>query len=311
MNFGTIIKEEIISKAIKEKHCQKSFLSGIIRGTGTLYEKNGELGVEFAVTDEKIAFIVAEYLRNVFGYEIREITCAEDRLNKKNRFNLNICGNSACNILENLGVLTQSGDTISVSYDLFGVCEKRICCEKALLRGLFLSCGGCNVSTNGVGGYHLEMSFSHYVTAENVLEKLAFFGVNAKIMRRKENFVLYIKSAEEIKDFIALLPAPVSVLKMSDIMIEREISNKTNRQINCDIGNVSKQITASVRQIEAINKIDKTKGLDTLKADLYDVAMARKNNPDDTLTELSIRLGITKSCLNHRLRKIMSIAEKI
>ena len=99
------------------------------------------------------------------------------------------------------------------------------------------------------------------------------------------------------------------MLKITDLMIEREISNKSNRQKNCDLGNVTRQIEAVEKQIEAIDKIQKSGAFDELKPNLKEVAIARKEYPDDTLSELSERLGITKSCLNHRLRKIVSIAE--
>lgn len=313
MNLGAVIKEEILSKRLKDFHCRKAFLSGLIRGSGTLYEKEGDLGLEFKTDGEKVADLAVEYLKSVCEYEVREVDFSEDKLNKKEKFYINVYGEGALDALQTLGVIQKNNDEISVSYDMFDVCEERDCCIKAFLRGLFVSCGGCTVPSNGSRSqnYHLEMTFSHYTTALSVSEKLRSYGVFAKITRRKESFVLYIKSAEEIKDFIALLAAPVAVLKLTDIMIERELSNNSNRQANCDIGNVNKQVEASAKQIEAINKIEKIKGLSFLKKDLFDVASIRKLYPDNTLQELAERLGVSKSCLNHRLRKIVCIANEL
>ncbi len=313
MNLGAVIKEEILSKRLKDFHCRKAFLSGLIRGSGTLYEKEGDLGLEFKTDGEKVADLAVEYLKSVCEYEVREVDFSEDKLNKKEKFYINVYGEGALDALQTLGVIQKNNDEISVSYDMFAVCEERDCCIKAFLRGLFVSCGGCTVPSNGSRSqnYHLEMTFSHYTTALSVSEKLRSYGVFAKITRRKESFVLYIKSAEEIKDFIALLAAPVAVLKLTDIMIERELSNNSNRQANCDIGNVNKQVEASAKQIEAINKIEKIKGLSFLKKDLFDVASIRKLYPDNTLQELAERLGVSKSCLNHRLRKIVCIANEL
>lgn len=313
MNFGTVIKEEILSKRLKDFHCRKAFLAGLIRGSGTLYEKDGDLGLEFKTDGENVADLAVEYLKSVCEYEVREVDFSEDKLNKKEKFYINVYGEGALDALQTLGVIQKNTDEINVCYDMFAICEDRDCCIKAFLKGLFVSCGGCTVPSNGSRSqsYHLEMSFSHYTTALSVSEKLGVYGVYAKIIRRKESFVLYIKSAEEIKDFIALLSAPVAVLKLTDIMIERELSNKSNRQANCDIGNVNKQVEAASKQIEAINKIEKTKGLSSLKKELYDVAVARRLYPDDTLLELSERLGVSKSCLNHRLRKIVCVANEI
>ena len=125
---------------------------------------------------------------------------------------------------------------------------------------------------------------------------------------------LFAEFREEIKDFIAFLGAPVSVLKLTDIMIEREIVNVTNRRKNCDLGNVNRQIEAQEKMIRAIEKIEKaelSRGEVLLKPDLKITAAARKEYADDTLVELAARLSITKSCLNHRLRKISEIADKL
>ena len=103
----------------------------------------------------------------------------------------------------------------------------------------------------------------------------------------------------------------MSVLKLTDIIINREVANRSNRQKNCDLGNVSKQVDASAKQISAIKKIKQTIGLEALKQDDRAVAIAREENPDETLSELAERLNITKSCLNHRLRKIVSIANEL
>ena len=116
---------------------------------------------------------------------------------------------------------------------------------------------------------------------------------------------------EDIKDFFAFLPAPISVLKITDLMINRELVNNSNRRKNCDLGNVNKQVEASSKQISAINKIEKTVGLESLKEDLYNTAIARRDNAEETLVELAERLGVSKSCLNHRLRKLVQIASQL
>ena len=94
-------------------------------------------------------------------------------------------------------------------------------------------------------------------------------------------------------------------------MVSREFANNINRQKNCDLGNVNKQVEASAKQISAIDRIDKIVGLDTLKVDLRQVAFARKEFPEDTLNELAERLNLSKSCLNHRLRKLVCIADEL
>ncbi len=313
MNFTDRIKSEILSKPIKEKHCKKAFVAGLIRGSGVLYEKDGELGVEFKVPDEQTALTITTTFSQLYNYDIREVSTSISQGGKE-KFYLNISGKQTVDILTDLGILIEKDGEIAVDLKFFGDFTKNECCVRAFIRGLFVASGRCTLPTendNSSTGYHLEINFSHYSPALETSEKLAEFGVLTKIVKRREGYIVYIKSAEEIKDFLAFLPAPISVLKLTDLMINREFANTINRQKNCDLGNVTKQVEASAKQIEAINKIENTIGLDGLKADLAKTARFRKEYPDDTLNELAERLLVSKSCLNHRLRKLVIIANEL
>ncbi len=313
MNFTDKIKSEILSKPIKEKHCKKAFVAGLIRGSGVLYEKEGELGVEFKAPDEQTAMTITTIFSQLYNYNIREVSVATSKKNKE-KFYLNISGRETVDILIDLGILAYDDDEIAVDLKFFGQVTEKECCLKAFIRGLFVASGRCtlpNENDNSSTGYHLEINFSHYSPALETSEKLAEFGVLTKIVKRREGYIVYIKSAEEIKDFLAFLPAPISVLKITDLMINREFANTINRQKNCDLGNVTKQVEASAKQINAINKVIETIGLDGLKSDLAQTAKIRLENPDDTLNELAEKLAVSKSCLNHRLRKIVAIANEL
>ncbi len=314
MNFSSTIKKEILSKPIKDWHCKKAFLAGLIRGTGELYEKDGELGLDIRLVDEDTASLVSNFIKSIFNYDIREVSVSEDRLNKRDKFILSINGENGLEILKELNILVEKNDELIVNLNPYGEITQRQCCLKAFIRGIFIASGSCtlpSIDDASSTGYHLELVFSHYAPALATSEKLAELNVLTKITRRRESYIVYIKSAEEIKDFIAFLPAPVSVLKLTDLIIEREIVNNSNRRKNCDLGNVNKQVEASAKQIEAIEKIEQTIGLESLKNDLQITAKARRENSDETLSELAERLEITKSCLNHRLRKIVQIANEL
>lgn len=314
MNFGKVIKEELIAKPIKDKHCKKAFLAGLFRGSATLFSEGDQLGVDITLFSESLAEYTASLLQVLFDYEIREVGFYEDRLNKRDRVVLSIVGEKATEILKELEVLTENNFEFEVNLDFYGEITKKECCLKNFIKGLFMASGSCSIpdaGETGGTGYHLELVFSHYTSALKTSEKLAEFGIITKITRRKDSYVVYIKSAEEIKDFIAFLPAPISVLKMTDLIINREIANNSNRQKNCDLGNVSKQVEASAKQIQAIEKIDQVIGINSLKEEDRIVANARKEFPDETLSELAERLNISKSCLNHRLRKLVCIANEL
>lgn len=314
MNFGNIIKEELISKPIKDKHCKIAFLAGLLRGAVTVFTDEDELGIDINFSSEQVAEYVTNLLEYLFDFEVREVGVYEDKLNKRDRFVLTIKGADAIKILKGLDIFTDSNDEFELNLDFFGKITEKECCLRNFIKGLFISSGACAIpeagETGGVG-YLLNITFSHYTTALKTSEKLAEYGIITKITRRKDSYIVYIKSAEEIKDFIAFLPAPVSVLKITDLMINRELSNRSNRQKNCDLGNVNKQVEASAKQIQAIEKIEQVIGIASLKADLQEVATARKEYSDDTLSELAERLNLSKSCLNHRLRKIVCIANEL
>ncbi len=313
MAFIDSIKGEILNKNIKEKHCRKAFLAGLIRGLGSLYEAENGLGLEIKTSNEQTAMYVANAVKALFDYDIREVSVSEDRLNGKDKFYLSINGDRVTEILTDLEILTEREGELAVSLKFYGELTKKECCLRSFIKGLFMAMGNCTVpdNTDSSTGYHLELSFSHYTPALETSEKLAQFHVLTKITRRRDSFIVYIKSAEEIKDFLAFLPAPISVLKLTDLMINRELSNNSNRQKNCDLSNVNKQVEAAAKHVEAINKIKQTIGLESLKSDLRETAIARVENPEETLLELSQRLNVTKSCLNHRLRKIVAIANEL
>lgn len=315
MNFATVIKEEILSKPAKERCCKKAFLAGLLRGSGEVFFENENLGLDFSVRDEETAMLVSSYLKVLYNYDVREISVSEDKLNKKDRFVISITGNQTESILTDLKIIVTENGELAVNLKLFNELTKNDCCIRAFFRGLFISTGNCTVPFNSQSvntRYHLELVFSHSSPAMDTAQKLLQFNVQTKITTRKGKYIVYIKSAEEIKNFIAFIGAPVSVLKLTEYIINGELINTSNRQKNCDLGNVTRQMEASEKQIEAINKIINNGGLKILvKSDLIETANARITHPEETLMELANILGITKSCLNHRLRKIVAKANQI
>ena len=314
MNFSSVIKKEILSKNIKDRHCKKAFLSGLIRGTGQLFEKDGEVGLDIRVSDENVAMLVSSFISSLFGYEIREVSVSEDRLNKKEKFILSIFGEQGVEILKDLEILIDNGNELTVNFNPYGAVTERLCCLKSFLRGLFVASGSCILPASddlASTGYHLELMFSHFAPAKETERVLKENNVNVKVISRRDGYIVYIKSAESIKDFLAFLPVPVAVLKLTDLIIERELINNSNRRKNCDLGNVNKQVEASAKQILAINKIEEKLGFDNLKEELYQTAIARRENSEETLSELAQRLNVSKSCLNHRLRKLVQIASEL
>ncbi len=312
MNFSDSVKKEILDKFNKDLHCKRAFLAGFVRGAGVLIEQDGEIGLELKMVSEQAKELVLEYLSTLFGLQT---TATTTPVKKSKKHPITIYGDDVITVMTGLGVFTFADGEYTVNFDMYGdsIIEKD-CCLRAFFRGLFLATGSCSVPKKEHGGntkYHLELSFSHSAPAQATAGKLRKFDIDCKITRRKESYIVYVKSAESIKDFLALLPAPKSVLIFTDLMVEREISNRTNRQNNCIVGNISKQVDASFKQVQAIKKLIKQGVLDTLSEELKTTALARIESSGATLSELSQELNVSKSCLNHRLRKLVELADRL
>ena len=186
---------------------------------------------------------------------------------------------------------------------------------KAYLRGLFLIKGSVNDPQKS--RYHLELSVDKEDYARFVLKILSQYNIYAKVIARDNNYMIYLKEAEKISDFLKLIGASKAVLYFEDIRIYRDHANMVNRLNNCEQANVDKIINTSYEQIKAIEKIEKNVGLDILNEGEKVVALYRKKYSEVSLVELSeiitLETGhkITKSGVYHRLNKIKEIADKI
>ena len=181
MNFSSSIKREILSKPIKERHCKKAFLAGLIRGTGELYDKDGDLGLDIKIYDEETATLIASYVKILFNYEIRDFSVSEDRLNKKDKIVLSITGEKCLELLKELHVLVEENEELIVNLNPYGEITEKQCCLKAFIRGLFVASGSCtlpSIDDASSTSYHLEIIFSHgvpaMVTSENPLSPQRF-----------------------------------------------------------------------------------------------------------------------------------------
>lgn len=180
---------------------------------------------------------------------------------------------------------------------------------KSLVRGSFLGAGSINNPNNK---YHLEILFSTLKNANVILKLLEAFGIEAKILKRKNSTSIYIKEAEEISKMLAFIGANKSVLNFEEIRVMRDTRNNINRLVNCETANLNKTINAALEQVEQIEYLQKIGEFDSLPENLKEIAMLRQENPDVSLVQLGQMLSapIGKSGVNHRLKKICEIAKE-
>lgn len=182
-------------------------------------------------------------------------------------------------------------------------------CYGAFIKGVFLACG---TVSNPDKNYHLEFVVPHIKLSQDLMKILNDLDLNAKYILRKYSNVIYIKDSEHIEDILTMMGAVNSSLYIMGIKVQKDVRNKINRQMNFESANMSRSIEAGLVQVRAIEIIQKKQGLESLPVELKELAILRLENPDMSLKELGASLSspISRSGVNHRLEKIISIAEK-
>ena len=189
----------------------------------------------------------------------------------------------------------------------FGMLEEN-CCRISFLRGAFLSGGSV---TDPQKGYHLELSTSHQSVSREMVALMRDLELEPKDAPRKGNAVIYFKQSDRIEDFLTSIGAPISAMEVMNAKLEKDLRGSVNRRVNCDAANLDKAVEAAQGQIEAIRILEENGVLATLPEKLQEVARLRQQHPADTLVQLAGRCDppITKSALNHRLRKLIEMSK--
>ena len=189
-----------------------------------------------------------------------------------------------------------------------GVLEEE-CCRRSFVRGAFLTGGAI---TDPAKSYHLELVTDHYNVSRETYSLLLDEGFLPKETARGGNYILYFKQSSAIEDFLALIGAPLHAMELMSAKIEKDMRNSVNRKVNCDTANVTKTIDAAAAQIEAIKRIETAGEFEALPEKLRQTAVLRMQNPELSIKDLAEMSTppVTKSCLNHRLRKIVEISQR-
>ena len=182
------------------------------------------------------------------------------------------------------------------------------CCRRSFIRGAFLTGGAI---TDPTKSYHLELVTDHYSVSREMYSLLLEMGFAPKETARGGNYITYFKQSSAIEDFLTIIGAPIHAMKLMAAKIEKDMRNSVNRKVNCDTANVTKIIDAAATQIDAIKKIETAGALVTLPEKLRQTALLRVQNPELSIKELADMSmpPVTKSCINHRLRKLVETSE--
>ncbi len=184
------------------------------------------------------------------------------------------------------------------------------CCFAAFLRGAFLSCGTVSSPEKN---YHMEFTVSHKKLCMDLMQIFEELDFSPKYVCRKANHIIYFKVSEKIEDFLTTIGAMNSSLELMGVKMHKDMVNHVNRRVNFENANLNRTVEAAIAQVEAIEKIERKNGLDSLPTPLKEIAVLRRDNPEVSLNELAQMVSppITRSGVNHRLKKLVKIAEEL
>ena len=309
MNFTSDIKKEIsTSRGFSTVKERKSALSAYVRTSGAIGIKNQTPSFFIVSQTERVAEFFTALFAETFSCEWTLAHAAQDRLSGRDKVVLECPLTHSPRVLTELGLLKKGTNDFrdGISASIVKTEREKI----AYIKGAFLGGGSCTLPSENGGGYHLEIVFFSKKTARDFCGLLEEFELIAHMVERKENYVVYIKSKELISDFLAVIEAKNALKKFAAFVEKRDEANQDNRAKNCFSGNADKTAIAAVKQIVALKKLEEETNFSTLSEELRTLAKARLNNPTMSLRELAEYLGESKSCLNHRMRKLMTMTSK-
>ena len=302
MSFSSELKAELGKAADTARHCRIAQLAAFVCFLGKTV--SGEDGLrELKIVSENTAAFdsAAELLKKIFAFKF-EVGKARSLRNLKS-YSIELDASDSAEVFETL----KFGESGLPNIPLL---TEKSCCKKAFLRGAFLAAGSVS---NPDRSYHFEIMCKNGCIADMTAKVMCDLGLQAKITPRQKHFVVYLKEIEQISDALGMMGARTSLLELENFRILREMRGNVNRRVNCETANINKAAQAAARQIEDIKYIESHMRLSSLPNGLDEIARIRLEYPEATLSELGAYLEppVGKSGVNHRLRKISSIAEAL
>lgn len=291
MSFSSDIKDKLSISEQMCENCMTPFVMGVI-GFGAEIRQDC---VRFNTENAVAAATIEKYLSEKF--------CVKCKIEKIHGYRISV--------FEEREKLIETAAVAAYS-DSKSLMEKYMnseCCRSAFAKGAFISGGSVS---DPMKSYHVEFDTRYSEFAELLKNVFASFGAATRIMCRKGHYIVYAKEYESVATILGVIGAGAAVLKLYNIQIEKEIRNEINRLVNFETANVNKITKAASRQIQAINILKKSGALKKLPPVLCEIAELRIKYPDESLKQLGERLNppIGKSGVNHRLNRIIQIAEE-
>lgn len=306
MSFASEVKKELTTLEVHREHA-KAELAALIRMNGSLSIQNQQFILNVQTENAAIARRIYSLLKD--HYQVRSELLVRRRMKlKKNNVYIVRLKQETKEILDDLSIFEGMMVHSHVSEEIMGNSQKM----RSYLRGAFMASG--SVNNPETSRYHLEIYSTYEEHNQDICDMLNYYNLNARTLERRNGYISYLKGAEHIADFLTLIGATNSMLKFEDVRIVRDMRNSVNRIVNCETANMNKMIDAASKQIENIEFIESRVGLSALPEKLQEIAHLRLENPEVSLKELGEMVPsglISKSGINHRIRKINEFADNL
>lgn len=299
MSFSKEVKEEIAGRFGDARHCILAELAAVLSICASVKkQEDGQIFLVFITENEIVARKCFTLLKKAFNIdtdvleENGKIVLADTKLVEE------ICLALKFSVAEDGSLMSNQILTLNT------------CCKRAFIRGAFLAAGSISDPEKG---YHLEIVFQDMAKADQLIDMMRFFQIEAKKVNRKKYEVVYIKEGSQIVDLLNVIEAHHSLMELENVRILKDVRNFVNRQVNCEAANINKTVNAAAKQVDDIRYIQKTVGFQNISENLVEIAELRMRYPEASLKELGEMLSapLGKSGVNHRLKKLSSIAEAL
>jgi len=309
MSFSSVAKNQILDQEPANICCKKSILAAFIRSCGALHIGSGGFRLRIASDNGRIIRRSYKLFKEIYGVSPQILVTRKQNLKKNNRYFAEVKeADGLRNILADLGMMPEDGGYFLRTELPWNMLQSE-CCKLSYLRGTFCVSGSV---TDPMRAYHLEMAFGDENYARDIMKLMEHFDLHPRMTTRKNQFVVYFKDAQHILDFLALAGAHNAVLQMEDLRIVKQIRNNVQRVMNCDEANTNKTVDAAEKQLAALHYLIEKNQLDALPPKLKEVALIRLEYPEDSLNEIAQHIGnISRSGVNHRLKKLMELADNL
>ncbi len=309
-SFSSSVKKELSELRIRRASDARALLCAFTLGIGALklVPEKRCWGVHYVIKSREAVELAAKLISQYYGLECRLSRVRHERLNASCH-ELMAFGGDIDRFMLDTGIMSldENGEKQFAAVIPDGAIKTETQ-QKMFMRGLFLACG---MVSRPEKSYHAEFVTANAALAAKAEEILASHGIEPKRTRRRQNAVVYIKDGEKLEDLLAYIGASAAMMEVSNERIVKQANNEANRGVNCIMANAEKVARTAQRQAEDIRLVIDTLGYDALPEGLRVVAEERMNNFELSLAELADELGLGRSAVNYRLKKLQELAEDI